>query len=119
MHTETAYRHPRALPASGVTAATAVPHAPVPRAAAAVGPCPRCILGSFATPPPEAPARLEGIARSFALHMPLSPHAFQTGGALQGAVAASLVHAREAAAELAPGARVGTFRVVRELGRGG
>jgi len=51
--------------------------------------------------------------------MPISPHDFQTGGALQGAVAASLVHAREAAAELAPGARVGAFRVVRELGRGG
>ena len=49
--------------------------------------------------------------------MPIDPNQFQTGGALQGAVAASLL--REAATELVPGARVGPYRVIGELGRGG
>ncbi len=51
--------------------------------------------------------------------MPLRPEDLQTGGALQGAVAASLVREREAAVELQPGDVVGNFRVLRELGRGG
>lgn len=51
--------------------------------------------------------------------MPIDPSHFQTGGALQSAVAASLVHEREAAAALRPGDEVGNFRVLRELGRGG
>jgi tetratricopeptide (TPR) repeat protein len=51
--------------------------------------------------------------------MPIDPRELRTGGALQGAVAASLLRAREAASELAPGARVGIYRVLRELGRGG
>ena len=51
--------------------------------------------------------------------MPISPDDFQTGGALQGAVAASLLASRDAAAALAPGDSVGLFRIVRELGRGG
>lgn len=51
--------------------------------------------------------------------MPLRPEDFQTGGALQGAVADSLLRARESAAELQPGDRVGSYRVVRELARGG
>lgn len=51
--------------------------------------------------------------------MPIDPSQFQTGGALQSAVAASLLHHREAAAELSVGARVGIYRIVRELGRGG
>jgi tetratricopeptide (TPR) repeat protein/predicted Ser/Thr protein kinase len=51
--------------------------------------------------------------------MPIDPRVFQTGGALQGAVAASLLRQREADAELRPGERVGIYRVLRELGRGG
>lgn len=51
--------------------------------------------------------------------MPLDPSDFQTGGALQGAVAASLLRQREARAELAPGTQIGSFRVLRELARGG
>ena len=51
--------------------------------------------------------------------MPIDPNWFQTGGALQGLVAASLIRQREVAAELAPGASVGIYRVIRELGRGG
>lgn len=49
--------------------------------------------------------------------MPIDPRDLRTGGALQGAVAASLLRAH--ADELAPGRRVGPYRVVRELGRGG
>lgn len=51
--------------------------------------------------------------------MPIDPNQFQTGGALQGAVAASLVREREVASELQVGDEVGNFRVLRELGRGG
>jgi tetratricopeptide (TPR) repeat protein len=51
--------------------------------------------------------------------MPIDPEELRTGGALQGAVAASLVRQREAAAELEPGQEVGNYRVLRELGRGG
>jgi tetratricopeptide (TPR) repeat protein len=51
--------------------------------------------------------------------MPIDPNDLRTGGALQGAVAASLLRQREAPAELAPGTRVGIYRIVRELGRGG
>jgi tetratricopeptide (TPR) repeat protein/predicted Ser/Thr protein kinase len=51
--------------------------------------------------------------------MPIDPNLLQTGGALQGAVAASLLRTREAEGELASGTRVGIYRVVRELGRGG
>ena len=51
--------------------------------------------------------------------MPIHPDQFQTGGALQSAVAASLVREREAAAALRAGDEVGNFRVLRELGRGG
>jgi tetratricopeptide (TPR) repeat protein len=51
--------------------------------------------------------------------MPIDPNELRTGGALQGAVAASLLRQREIGAELAPGERVGAYRVVRELGRGG
>jgi len=51
--------------------------------------------------------------------MPFVPSDLRTGGALQGAVAASLVRQREAAAELAPGTRIGIYRVLQELARGG
>ncbi len=51
--------------------------------------------------------------------MPIRPEDLRTGGALHGAVAASLVKQREAGAELQTGARVGMYRVVREIGRGG
>jgi tetratricopeptide (TPR) repeat protein/tRNA A-37 threonylcarbamoyl transferase component Bud32 len=51
--------------------------------------------------------------------MPIDPEALRTGGALQGGVAASLLRQRERASELARGAAVGPYRVVRELGRGG
>lgn len=51
--------------------------------------------------------------------MPIEPNDFRTGGALQGAVAASLVRQRDGAAELEPGTRVGIYRIERELGRGG
>jgi tetratricopeptide (TPR) repeat protein len=51
--------------------------------------------------------------------MPLRPEDFQTGGALQGAVAASLLRQRATAAELQSGDRIGIYRVVREIGRGG
>ncbi len=51
--------------------------------------------------------------------MPIDPALLQTGGALQGAVAASLLREHEAAAELQAGDTIGSFRVIRELGRGG
>ncbi len=51
--------------------------------------------------------------------MPIDPNELRTGGALQGAVAASLVRQRDAAAELAPGTRIGIYRVMHELARGG
>jgi eukaryotic-like serine/threonine-protein kinase len=44
---------------------------------------------------------------------------FMTGGALQGAAVASLLRERQRAAELVPGALVGPFRILGELGRGG
>lgn len=51
--------------------------------------------------------------------MPIKPDDLMTGGALQGAVAASLLRQHETDAELAPGDTVGVFRVLREIGRGG
>ena len=51
--------------------------------------------------------------------MPIRPEDLQTGGALQGAVAGSLLRQREAAAALRPGMLVDIYRIVRELGRGG
>ncbi len=51
--------------------------------------------------------------------MPLPLDRFQTGGALQGAAAASLLRERQRLAELQPGAAVGLYRIVEELGRGG
>ncbi len=51
--------------------------------------------------------------------MPIDPNDLRTGGALQGAVAASLVRHRDAVAELAPGTRIGIYRVMHELARGG
>lgn len=51
--------------------------------------------------------------------MPIDPNDFRTGGALQSAVAASVLRQRDAAAELAPGTQLGIYRVLRELGRGG
>ncbi|MEO7324922.1 MAG: serine/threonine-protein kinase [Dokdonella sp.] len=51
--------------------------------------------------------------------MPIDINDLRTGGALQGSVAASLLRAHDALAELSSGARIGTYRVVRELGRGG
>ncbi len=44
---------------------------------------------------------------------------FRTGGALQGAAAASLLRERQRAAELKPGASIGLYRVIEELCRGG
>ncbi len=51
--------------------------------------------------------------------MPIDPNDFRTGGALQSAVAASVLRQRDAAAELAAGTQLGIYRVQRELGRGG
>jgi len=51
--------------------------------------------------------------------MPIRPEDLLTGGALQGAVADSLLRQREEAALLAAGDQVGSYRIVRELGRGG
>lgn len=51
--------------------------------------------------------------------MPIKPDDLLTGGALQGAVAASLLRQHESDAELAPGDVVGVFRILREIGRGG
>ncbi len=51
--------------------------------------------------------------------MPINPEDLVTGGALQSAVAASLVRERDAGDELAPGALVGVFRIQREIARGG
>lgn len=51
--------------------------------------------------------------------MPLRPEDLRTGGALQGAVADSLLRLRAAADELAEGQRVGPWRVLDEIGRGG
>ena len=51
--------------------------------------------------------------------MPIDPNDLLTGGALKGALAASLLRQRERASELAPGARIGAYRIERELGRGG
>jgi len=51
--------------------------------------------------------------------MSLEPNRFRTGGALQGAAAASLLRERQRAAELKPDDRVGIYCIVSELGRGG
>jgi tetratricopeptide (TPR) repeat protein len=51
--------------------------------------------------------------------MPIDPRDLRTGGALQGAVAASLIQARETVHELRPGDHVGIYRIEREIGRGG
>ncbi len=51
--------------------------------------------------------------------MPLRPEDLRTGGALQGAVADSLLRLQAAADELAEGQRVGPWRVLDEIGRGG
>lgn len=51
--------------------------------------------------------------------MPIKPEDLITGGALQGAVAASLLRQREADDELAPGVLIGVFRILREIARGG
>lgn len=51
--------------------------------------------------------------------MPIDPDALLTGGALQGALAASLLRQRDRGGELAPGTRIGAFRIEREIGRGG
>ncbi|MEO6687507.1 MAG: serine/threonine-protein kinase, partial [Dokdonella sp.] len=51
--------------------------------------------------------------------MPIDINDLRTGGALQGSVAASLLRSHDAVAELSSGARIGIYRVVRELGRGG
>lgn len=51
--------------------------------------------------------------------MPIDPNELRTGGGLQGAVAASLLRQRELRAGLGEGDRIGAWRVLRELGRGG
>jgi tetratricopeptide (TPR) repeat protein/tRNA A-37 threonylcarbamoyl transferase component Bud32 len=51
--------------------------------------------------------------------VPIDPKQFQTGGALQGEVAASLLRERDAANELAAGSEIGVYRVLREVARGG
>ena len=51
--------------------------------------------------------------------MPIDPNELRTGGGLQGAVVASLLSEREQRAGLAKGERIGAWRVLRELGRGG
>lgn len=51
--------------------------------------------------------------------MPLRPEDLRTGGALQGAVADSLLRQHSAADELARGQRIGAWRVLGEIGRGG
>lgn len=51
--------------------------------------------------------------------MPIRPEDLLTGGALQGAVARSLLRARDAPAQLEAGMVLGPYRVLRELGRGG
>ena len=51
--------------------------------------------------------------------MPIDPNELRTGGGLQGAVSASLLRQRGRDAGLAEGDRVGAWRVLRELGRGG
>ncbi len=50
--------------------------------------------------------------------MPISPDDLKTGGALQGQVAHSLLRWRESASLLKAGDLIGSFRIVRELGRG-
>lgn len=51
--------------------------------------------------------------------MPIDPNELRTGGGLEGAVAASLLRQRGQHAGLVEGDRVGAWRVLRELGRGG
>ena len=51
--------------------------------------------------------------------MPIQPEDFQTGGALQSHVAASLVRHRENASLPKAGDLIGSYRIIDELGRGG
>jgi serine/threonine-protein kinase len=51
--------------------------------------------------------------------MPIRADDFATGGALLGGVAASLLQTHADAALPVPGQRVGAFRIVEEIGRGG
>ncbi|RYD15965.1 MAG: serine/threonine protein kinase [Lysobacteraceae bacterium] len=51
--------------------------------------------------------------------MPIDPNELRTGGGLHGAVADSLLRERERRAGLAAGDRVGAWRILRELARGG
>ena len=51
--------------------------------------------------------------------MPIDPNELRTGGGLHGAVADSLLRERERREGLAEGDRVGAWRVLSELGRGG
>jgi serine/threonine-protein kinase len=51
--------------------------------------------------------------------MPIRPEDLQTGGALQSAVAESLLRVREEAEPLAAGDAIGSYRILRPLGRGG
>ena len=51
--------------------------------------------------------------------MPIRFEDLNTGGALAGAVAQSLIRSHESHSELAPGDQVGIYRVLCELGRGG
>jgi serine/threonine-protein kinase len=51
--------------------------------------------------------------------MPIRPDDLVTGGAQLGAVAASVLQAHDEAALPAPGDRIGAWRIVAEIGRGG
>ncbi len=76
-----------------------------------------CAVISLCSPVPAALHSTQpGLGEAL---VPIDPDDLRTGGGLQGAVAASLLRARDSAAELAPGAAVGIYRIVRELGRGG
>lgn len=49
----------------------------------------------------------------------MHPQDFMTGGALQGLVAASLVHEHDRRSDLKTGQLIGAYRIVREVARGG
>lgn len=51
--------------------------------------------------------------------MPIQPNDFQTGGALQSDIAASLIRHREAESLPKAGGSIGNYRIIDELGRGG
>ncbi|MBL0164324.1 MAG: serine/threonine protein kinase [Xanthomonadales bacterium] len=51
--------------------------------------------------------------------MPIQPSDFQTGGALQSEIAASLIRQRENASLPKAGDSIGSYRIIDELGRGG